>query len=109
MASSRPEPSRGGPPEPVSAILSRILAETRPQMARRRGAAGAWEEVAAEAGLADETRFLSLNHGTVTVTVRSNALLAELESFRRDELLSALLRREPSGRIRGLRFRWGAF
>jgi hypothetical protein len=93
----------------VGSIVARILAETRPVMARRRGPAGAWDAVAAERGLAEDTRFLSLNQGVVTVSVRSNVLLAELESFRRDELLRALLDREPSGRVRGLRFRWGAF
>jgi predicted nucleic acid-binding Zn ribbon protein len=98
---------RGGPPEAISDVLRRIVKEVRPA-ARRSGVPGAWLAAAGEE-LAAETRASTLQRGVLTVEVRSTALLAELEGFRRQELLGKLLAAEPSGRITGLRFRLGVF
>jgi hypothetical protein len=97
---------RGGAPEPISDVLDRVLRGVRPA-ARRGGIAESW--AAAAGDLAAETRPASLQRGILTVEVRSAALLAELEGFRRDELLRRLLETEGSGRIAGLRFRLGVF
>lgn len=100
---------RGGAPEPIADVLRALLREVRPAERRRRsGVAAAWER-AAGPGLAAETRAATLQRGVLTVEVRSNGLLHELESFRKEELLSRLLAAEPSGRIHGLRFRLGVF
>jgi hypothetical protein len=97
---------RGGAPEPIAAVLSRMMGGLRPA-ARRGGIAETW--AAAAGDLAAETKPASLQRGVLTVEVRSAALLAELEGFRKDELLARLLDAEGSGRIRGLRFRLGVF
>jgi predicted nucleic acid-binding Zn ribbon protein len=68
----------------------------------------AWERAAGPA-LAAETRAATLQRGVLTVEVRSSALLAELQGFRTDELLSRLLAADPSARVTGLRFRPGVF
>jgi predicted nucleic acid-binding Zn ribbon protein len=99
---------RGGAPEPVGDVLRRILREVRPEHRRRKGVAEAWS-AAAGPELAEETRPATLQRGVLVVEVRSTALLAELQGFRRDELLARLLAAEPSGRITGLRFRPGVF
>jgi hypothetical protein len=57
----------------------------------------------------EETRPVSLRHGVLTVEVRSNGLLLELDGFRRDELLHRIVAAAPGGRITGLRFRPGVF
>ena len=105
----REEPGRGGAAESVGAILGRLLPEVRPAERRRRSAvAEAWHRVAGDQ-LGEDTRASTLQRGVLTVEVRSPGLLAELQGFRREELLSRLLAAEPSGRITGLRFRPGVF
>lgn len=99
---------RGGAPESLGDILKRTMRGVRPAVVRRRGVAGAWA-AAAGAELSEDTRAVSLNHGVLTVEVRSSALLAELQGFRRDDLLARLLGADPTGRVTGLRFRPGVF
>jgi predicted nucleic acid-binding Zn ribbon protein len=75
---------------------------------RGRGLEDAWARAAGPA-LAAESRPATLRQGVLTVEVRSASLLAELASFRTQELLGRLTAEDPSGRVRGLRFRMGAF
>lgn len=103
------DPARGGPPEAVSQILGRVFKDVRPAARRRRSAvADAWA-VAAGPDLAADTRPDTLRAGVLTVEVRSTSLLAELQGFRKDELLARLLDAAPAGRVTGLRFRPGVF
>jgi predicted nucleic acid-binding Zn ribbon protein len=60
-----------------------------------------WRRVAGE-GLAAETQAVSLRGGVLTVEVASAALLAELETFRKGELIAGL-RADPDGALRGVR------
>jgi predicted nucleic acid-binding Zn ribbon protein len=86
-----------------------MVPSVRPAERRRRSAiAAAWDR-AAGPELALETRPATLQRGVLTVEVKSTSLLAELQGFRRDELLSRLLEADPSARITGLRFRPGVF
>ena len=98
---------RGGAPEPIADVLSRVLKGVRPAT-RRGGIADTWAEVAGEE-LGTSTRPATLKAGVLTVEVSSTALLAELNGFRRTELLAKLLSIETTGRITELRFRLGAF
>jgi predicted nucleic acid-binding Zn ribbon protein len=75
---------------------------------QRGGVESAWVR-AAGPELAEATRTATLRRGVLTVDVRSASLLAELQGFRREELLARLLGADPSGRITGLRFRLGVF
>lgn len=99
---------RGGAPESVGAVLRRLMRDVRPEQRRRAGVAEAW---AAAAGpeLSAETQAVALQRGVLVVEVRPPSLLAELQGFRRDELLARLVAADPSGRITGLRFRPGVF
>ena len=120
---------RGGPAESIGDILRRALPELQPTsrgVSRTRrtqtAVAAAWAR-AAGPELAEETRPATLQRGVLTVEVRSTALLAELQSFRRDELLARLIEADaalsrsgrgsadgaPTGRVTGLRFRPGVF
>lgn len=108
-APERDAERRGGAPEAIGDVLRRVLGDAKPAARRGRGSvARSWER-AAGAELAPETRPSTLRRGVLTVDVRSAALLHELESFRREELLSRLLAEEPTGRVTGLKFRLGAF
>jgi len=65
--------------------------------------ARAWREhLGPDAG---HTRLLSLQRHVATFIVDSSALLAELNNFRKEELLAMLRRRAPSYFVRDLRFR----
>ena len=100
---------RGGAPEAIGDVLRRVLRETRPSARHgRNSVARSWEKAAGEE-LCAETRASTLRKGVLTVDVRSASLLHELESFRREDLLSRLLAEEPTGRVTDLRFRLGAF
>ena len=105
----RDDEPRGGPAEPLGEILKRLVPSARPAVRRQRSAvAEAWER-AAGPELAQETRPSTLQRGVLTVEVRSDALLLELQSFRRDELLARLVEADGKGRVTGLRFRPGVF
>jgi hypothetical protein len=98
---------RGGAPEAISSVLGRIVKDVRPTP-RRSGIAELWSACAGS-GLAADTCPAALDRGVLTIAVRSASLLAELDGFRREELLGRLVTLDPSGRIRGLRFRLEVF
>ncbi len=100
---------RGGDAEVVGDILARVMRDVNPApRRRRRGVQDAWAR-AAGPELAEEARPTTLRRGVLTVEVRSNALLHELQCFRKEELLARLLQEDASGRVTGLRFRLGVF
>ena len=100
---------RGGAAESLGDILKRLVPATRPAVRRQRSAvAAAWEQ-AAGPELTQETRPSTLQRGVLTIEVRSDALLLELQSFRRDELLARIVETDGKGRVTGLRFRPGVF
>lgn len=109
-ATSKEDTSRrGGAPERVDAILSRVL---RDPAIRRVPRASSMSELWARAAgpqVAAESRPDTLRRGVLTVEVRSASLLSELSGFRVQELLAKVVEADGSGRITGLRFRLGVF
>lgn len=100
---------RGGAPSALGDLLRPWISQVGRTSRRRRSAVvEAWERAAGPA-LAAETRPSTLQRGVLTVEVRSSGLLAELQGFRTEELLSRLLSADPSVRVTGLRFRPGVF
>ena len=101
--------TRGGAPEQIGTVLRRVMRGAGPAAARRQGRlVEAWNR-AAGPDLAADTRPTALQHGVLVVEARSSALVAELQAFRREELLSRLLAADPTGRVTGLKFRLGVF
>ncbi|MEM9703635.1 MAG: DUF721 domain-containing protein, partial [Planctomycetota bacterium] len=107
MSSSRPGPrarSAGAPP-----TLGAALAE----LIRLKGVAGSGENAqlardwraAAGDRIADRTRPIGVRHGVLHVGVQNSALLGELASFHKENLLSAMQQRMPETRLRGLKFK----
>ena len=64
----------------------------------------AWQAVAGEL-LSRKTRVRNLRNGTLEVGVASSALLSQLVSFQRLELLEALQTHHPHLKIRDLKFK----
>lgn len=100
---------RGGAPERVDAILSRVLSDPGIRRAPRTSAISDLWVRAAGPVIAADTRPDTLKRGVLTVEVRSASLLSELSGFRVDELLAKVVLADGSGRITGLRFRLGVF
>lgn len=105
--------ARGGAPERVGVILGRVIATEAFKPLRSVGKRPGelqrlWQE-AVGPELASETYAAGVRRGVLVVEARSSALLAELTSFRKQELLSKFLAVDPSGRVTALQFRMGAF
>ncbi len=66
-----------------------------------------WKEVVGEE-IASQTRILSAERGELLVEVGSAALLNELSTYRRHEILASLAEREEFRGIRKLRFKAGS-
>jgi len=64
----------------------------------------AWTEMVGE-GIARRTQVCGFNDGTLTVEVDSPALLHELNSFMKDDLLAGLRGGRPGRDVNALRFR----
>ncbi|MBI3273124.1 MAG: DUF721 domain-containing protein [Planctomycetes bacterium] len=67
-----------------------------------------WVELAG-AVVASHTRILTLERGVLKIEVDSSPLLAELATFRRDELLRKLAEAFPAKRVRDLKFVAGSW
>ena len=92
-------------PVHVSAALSELI--QRRGFARTLGQTQLrtlWAEVAGPA-VAKQTRVVGINRGALQVEVASSALLSELASFQRRNLLKALSDRQPELKIKDLKFR----
>ncbi len=107
-ASAASPTTRGGAASAIGDLLPGVLREMKPLRRRGSGLAEVWDR-AVGSKLSEETRVASLRQGVLTVEVRSASLLAELDGFRRDDLLRLVLTADPSGRITGLRLRLGSF
>lgn len=66
-----------------------------------------WKEVVGDE-IASQTRIVSAEKGELVVEVGSAALLNELATYRKQEILEALAAREEFRGIRRLRFRAGS-
>lgn len=64
----------------------------------------AWQSVAGDQ-LARKTRVRCLRNGTLEIGVASSALLSQLVSFQRQELLQALQTQHPHLKIRDVKFK----
>ena len=92
-------------PERLGDILQTwVRAHPFPRRSRAEALGTAWREIAGEA-TARHSRVTAYREGSVEVTVDSAALLQELSSFRKTELLAALSVRMTSITVRDLRFR----
>ena len=67
-----------------------------------------WVELAG-AGVASHTRILTLDRGVLKIEVDSSPLMAELATFRKDELLRKLVAAFPAKRLRDLKFVAGSW
>lgn len=97
-------PSRGAA-RPLGEILKRILRRKRLHQKGKYGALSvAWEELVGE-GVASRTRIGAFDEGELVVEVDSAALLHELNSFMKDQLLAGLRATDGGRDVAGLRFR----
>ena len=103
----REEPSqpRSSEPESLSDVLSKLFALRG--YGRVRGdqqLKETWEAAAGEA-IASQTKVLSLRNGVLQIGVSNSALMSELASFHKVELLERLQEQNKRVSIRDLRFR----
>jgi len=96
---------RRGEPQHLGEILREAVAcpakTTRSRLARAREA---WAQ-AARKKVAAHTRVTSLAGGTLHVHVDSSALLAQIDGFLREEILTRLHETWPAGNVLDLRLR----
>lgn len=96
-------------PESIEDILKRWLKSNRiPDRLDRTAIYEKWKEVVGEA-IACQTRVIDLNAGILTLEVNSPALLQELSTYYREDLLASLKEVEEFGSVREIRFRAGSF
>lgn len=100
------EPSRRGPKALGEVLDSLFASRGYGQVRGRTELEAAWESAVGEPACR-QTRLGPLRHGVLTVTVSHPALLEELASFRKPELLMALRQVAPGSSIQDIRFRVG--
>ncbi|MCA9114590.1 MAG: DUF721 domain-containing protein [Planctomycetaceae bacterium] len=99
--------SRGssGGPSPLGKALAELIAlRGFARTGARNELKTAWQSVAGER-ISARTRVLSLNRGVLQVGVFNSAMLGELTSFHRTELLDTLREKHAGLKIRDLKFR----
>lgn len=92
-------------PQPLSAAISEYI--TRRGFARVQGnaqLASIWSKVAGES-IASKTKVLGLSRGVLEIGVSSSAVLNELVSFHRTELLKKMQGEYPDHKISELKFK----
>ena len=101
----RDRPYDTSEPDGLGAVLSRLFA------ARGYGRVQAdrqlhkiWKDVAGES-LCSLTRVLSYRNGTLQIAVANSALMSELASFRKQELLEQIQSQYPSLKLRDIKFK----
>lgn len=94
-----------GKPEPLGNIISELIAmrglartDANAQLA------GVWKQIVGD-DVATRTRVLQIKRGVLHVAVASAALLSEIVSFRKGEILEAFTNDHPELKIRDLKFR----
>jgi predicted nucleic acid-binding Zn ribbon protein len=101
FADARP----GDPPRPLGEILKAVLRRKRVREKGRYSAlVAAWEDIVGE-GVASRTHIGSFDDGELVVQVDSAALLHELNSFMKDQLLAGLRATDGGRDVASLRFR----
>ncbi|QDU59176.1 hypothetical protein Pan216_00030 [Planctomycetes bacterium Pan216] len=92
-------------PKKIGDLLGRILARHGlSEMTAQMELESAWRRVAGDS-LKKRTRVGSLRRGVLEILVDNAALLHELESFRKEELLEQLRDNVTHHRVQSLRFR----
>jgi len=92
-------------PVHVSAALSELIQRRGyAQSLGRSKLRNAWEKAVGSA-VAKKTRVVGINRGALQIEVSGSALLSELASFRRSELLRTLREQQPELKIKELKFR----
>jgi hypothetical protein len=106
---SQPNPDRGGGPERLGDILSRLFtARGWGRHQDRLRLEQGWSEAVTACGLAaEQTRLGTLRRGTLEVLVGNAVMLQEMAHFHKRRLLEQLRRRLPGMTITDLRFRAG--
>ena len=95
--------------ESIETILRRWLKTNRaPRQLDRETIVKRWSEVVGGA-IAKRTRPLDLQNGILLVEVNSAALLQELSTYYRQDLLDSLKGLEGLGVLQDIRFRSGSF
>jgi predicted nucleic acid-binding Zn ribbon protein len=95
--------------ESIEAVLTRWLKKNRAE--ERLDSASIyekWRDVVGEA-IASDTRVIDLNAGVLLIEVNSPALLQELSTYYREELLDSMKSFEEFASIRDIKFRAGSF
>lgn len=92
-------------PSPLGDVLSNLFAlRGYGRVQADRQLHDAWKE-AAGPSLTGQTRVLALKNGVLQIGVSNSALMSELASFQKPELLQRLQQSAPALRIRDLKFR----
>lgn len=105
--SAKESPRRGL--EPIDTILSRWMKVNRLRGRFDRETLGRrWKEVVGSS-IGCQTRVIDLTSGVLTVEVNSAALLQEISTYYRGEILESLLQLGEFQGIREVRFRPGTF
>ena len=92
-------------PQPISAAISEYIA--RRGFSRVQGnaqLANDWAKVAGER-IAAKTKVMGLARGTLQIGVASSALLNEIASFHRADLLKKIQAEYPDHKIKDLKFK----
>ncbi|MCA9082152.1 MAG: DUF721 domain-containing protein [Planctomycetaceae bacterium] len=106
-ASGRPKLGQFATPDPAQLgdVLSELFARRGYGRAQGdRQLRDAWSAIAGDS-IAKQTRVLGLRHGVLQIAVTSSALLSQLVSFQRVELLGQLQTQHPDLKIRDLKFK----
>jgi predicted nucleic acid-binding Zn ribbon protein len=94
---------------PIQDLIDRWLKTSKaPERLRDRSLHHRWREVVGEE-IAARTRPIQVRSGELMVEVNSPALLTELSTFYRQEILAALRQQEGCRGIHAIRFRAGSF
>jgi predicted nucleic acid-binding Zn ribbon protein len=105
---SDPIAPRGGL-APIDEILKRWLKQNKATKRVNEGAIfSRWKDIVGDA-IADRTRIVDVIHGELIVEVDSAALLNELSTYYRREILESIRQIDEFQGIHKLRFRAGSF
>lgn len=99
------EPIPSIPPQDIGTILSRLFAlRGYGRMQGDRQLHEIWREIAGPE-LCEGTRVMSIKSGVLHVGVTNSALLGELVSFHRTDLLARLKEKHPQLKVRDIKFK----
>jgi len=100
----RSRPYDTSEPDALGAVISRLFAvRGYGRIQADRQLHSAWKTIVGEE-VARQTRVLGLKNGVLQIGVSNSALLSELASFRKQELMEQLKTEQPQLRLRSLKF-----